>query len=227
MEVAILASQNRNKIKEISSILNKYGLEVVSRDDAGLPTDDVEETGLTFEENSYLKADYIARIIRSDCKYKKYIHSPIIADDSGLRVDALGGEPGVYSARYAGEGCTYEDNNRKLLKALEGIKEKDRTARFITVITLLYPEGLKINPFAVGQEYQNMLVARGEVKGYITTEKRGSHGFGYDPIFIPEGWNKTFAEFGAEEKNAISHRAKALKKLEELLAGKQYAVKVK
>lgn len=220
MDVAILASRNKNKIKEISSILNKYGFEVLSRDDVGLPTDDVEETGNTFEKNSYLKADYIAQIIRSDRKFEKYIQSPIIADDSGLRVDALDGEPGIYSARYAGEGCTYDDNNKKLLKALEGVKEKDRTARFITVITLLYPDGSKVNPSAVKKENQHVLVARGEVKGYITTEKRGSQGFGYDPVFIPEGSDKTFAEIDAELKNTISHRAKALIELERLLAGK-------
>ena len=220
MAIAILASQNKSKIQEISVILNKHGLEVISRDEAGLPQDEIEENGSTFEENSYLKADYIARIIRLNSKFEKYIHSPIIADDSGLIVDALGGEPGVYSARYAGKGCTYDDNNIKLLNALEGIEKKDRTASFVTVITLVYPDGSQVAPMAVRKDNQHILVARGELKGHIASEKRGSYGFGYDPLFIPLGMDKTFAELGTEIKNNISHRAKALIALEKLLAGK-------
>lgn len=220
MAIAILASQNKNKIKEISAILNKHGFEVISRDDAGLPQDEIEETGTTFEENSYLKANYISQLIRNNPEFEKYLHSPIIADDSGLSVDALGGEPGVYSARYAGEGCTYDDNNTKLLKALEGVEEKERGGQFVTVITLVYPDGSNPAPSAVRKEENHVLVARGEVRGSITRERRGQNGFGYDPIFKPEGMDKTFAELGADEKNSISHRAKALIELEKLLEEK-------
>ena len=119
MRTAILASQNKNKIKEIRAILEKFGLDVITRDDAGIPTDDIEETGTTFEENSHLKASVIMDMIAADPSLGKYLDSPVIADDSGLMVDALGGAPGVYSARYAGEGCTYDDNNTKLLAALD------------------------------------------------------------------------------------------------------------
>ena len=140
MRTAILASQNKNKIKEIRAILEKYGLDVITRDDAGIRTDDIEETGTTFEENSYLKARTVFDMIREDAALSQYLDSPVIADDSGLMVDALGGEPGVYSARYAGEGCTYDDNNVKLLAALDGVDEADRGAGFVTVITSFFRE---------------------------------------------------------------------------------------
>jgi len=217
MRTAILASQNRNKIKEIRAILEKYGLEVISRDDAGIPKDDIEETGATFEENSHLKAAVIMDMIEADPSLGKYTGSPVIADDSGLMVDALGGAPGVYSARYAGENCTYDDNNTKLLAALEGVPYEDRTAKFVTVITLIYPdkEGAPAGAKAQGERY--VLTAYGECKGHIGTEKKGDGGFGYDPLFIPEGFSGTFSELGSDIKNAISHRARALAELERLL----------
>jgi XTP/dITP diphosphohydrolase len=217
MRTAILASQNKNKIKEIKAILEKFGLDVISRDDAGIPADDIEETGTTFEENSHLKASVIMDMIASDPSLAKYLDSPVIADDSGLMVDALGGQPGVYSARYAGEGCTYDDNNTKLLAALEGVPESDRTAKFVTVITLIYPDEKGVPEAAVPQDGRYVLVAGGECKGHIATEKRGTGGFGYDPVFIPEGYSNSFAELGTEFKNTISHRAKALSELERLL----------
>ncbi len=194
MEKVILASRNKGKIKEIGDILGKYDMTVVSRDDAGLPIDEVEETGETFEENSYIKAKAILDVAGV----------PTVADDSGLMVDALGGAPGVYSARYAGENCTYEDNNRKLLSALAGVPDEKRSARFVSVITMLWPDGRKI-------------VARGECEGRILTETRGEGGFGYDPLFVPEGYDISFGEMSPEEKNKISHRAKALMKLESIL----------
>lgn len=199
--IAILASQNKNKIREFNAILEKYDLEVISRDDAGLPKDDVPEDGATFEENSMIKASAIRKMI-VDGGFKEYMNSPVIADDSGLMVNALGGEPGVYSARYAGPDCIQADNNAKLLDKLSGAS--DRSACFVTVITMLYPDG-------------KVLVARGECSGEIATELRGDKGFGYDPLFIPDGYDKTFAELGSDEKNKISHRARALEKLEELL----------
>ena len=194
MEKVILASRNKGKIKEIGDILGRYDMTVVSRDDAGLPIDEVEETGETFEENSYIKAKAILDVAGV----------PTVADDSGLMVDALGGAPGVYSARYAGEDCTYEDNNRKLLDALAGVPDEKRSARFVSVITMLWPDGRKI-------------VARGECEGRILTETRGEGGFGYDPLFVPEGYDISFGEMSPEEKNKISHRAKALMKLESIL----------
>ena len=219
MRTAILASQNKNKIKEIKAILEKYGLNVISRDDAGIPEDDIEETGMTFEENSYLKARTIFDVIRQEPGLEKYLDSPVIADDSGIMVDALGGAPGVFSARYAGEGCTYNDNNVKMLGELADVPEDKRGAGFVTVITLIYPDERGVPAAAVKDGDVYVLTARGELRGSIADEIRGTEGFGYDPLFIPEGMDKTFAELGPEFKNTISHRARALQELERLLEG--------
>ena len=180
MRTAILASQNKNKIKEIRAILEKYGLNVITRDDAGIPTDDIEETGTTFEENSHLKASVIMDMIAADPSLAEYLDSPVIADDSGLMVDAIDGAPGVYSARYAGEGCTYDDNNTKLLAALDGVPESERTAKFVTVITLIYPNEKDVPEAAEPQDGRYVLVAKGECRGHIATSKKGEGGFGYD-----------------------------------------------
>lgn len=217
MRTAILASQNKNKIVEIRAILEKYGLHVISRDDAGIPTDDIEETGTTFEENSFLKASVIMDMIESDPALAKYSESPVIADDSGLMVDALDGAPGIYSARYAGEACIYDDNNTKLLKELEGVSFEERTAKFVTVITLIYPGPEGAPEAAVEQDGRYVLVATGECHGHIAEEKLGSGGFGYDPVFIPDGYTESFAQLGTDFKNTISHRANALAELERLL----------
>lgn len=200
---AILASQNRNKIKEINAILEKFDMEAVPRDDTNLPKDDIEENGTTFEDNSLAKAQGIKDMIVSG-GYEEYMDCPIIADDTGLMVDALDGAPGVYSARYAGEGRSATDNNDKLLSELKDIPFEERTACFATVITMIFPDGKKI-------------VARGECPGYIAEDYKGSGGFGYDSLFIPEGYDETFAELGADVKNSISHRRRALEKLEEIL----------
>lgn len=205
MRTAILASQNKKKIKEIRDILIKYDMDVITRDDAGLPKDDIEETGTTFEENSLLKAATIMEMIKADPVLNdKYHESPVIADDSGLMVDALGGAPGVHSARYAGEEHDFDANNTKLLAELKDVPADKRTAHFVTVITMIYPGGEK-------------LVARGECHGHITSEKRGEGGFGYDPVFVPDGYDKSFAELGTDFKNTISHRARALEELERML----------
>ena len=217
MRTAILASQNRNKIVEIRAILERYGLHVISRDDAGIPKDDIEETGTTFEENSFLKASVIMDMIASDPSLSAYSHSPVIADDSGLMVDALGGEPGIYSARYAGDDCNYDNNNTKLLAALEGVPFEKRTAMFVTVITLIYPDSQGAPEAAAEQDGRYVLVARGVCTGHIATEKMGSGGFGYDPVFIPDGYENSFAQLGTDFKNTISHRANALAELERLL----------
>ena len=217
MRTAILASQNKKKIKEIRAILEKYGLDVISRDDAGLPKDDIEETGTTFEENSMLKASVIMDMIEADPALSAYLKSPVVADDSGLMVDALGGAPGIYSARYAGGDCDYHANNVKLLAELDGVPEDKRTARFVTVITLIYPDGEGAPEAAVKQGDRFVLTAKGMCEGHITTEMRGEGGFGYDPLFIPDGYTETFAELGTDFKNTISHRARALAELERLL----------
>ena len=194
MNTIIAATQNKGKIKEIEAITKEFDMDVISRDEAGVPKVEIVEDGETFEENSFKKANEIM----------KMCGKITIADDSGLMVDALSGEPGVYSARFAGENCTYEDNNRKLLKCLEGVPYEKRTAHFVSVITMVYPDGRTI-------------VARGECDGHITEEIKGEGGFGYDPLFVPEGYEKTFGEISAEEKNKISHRAKALELLREKL----------
>ena len=194
MDKVILATQNEGKIREMRDIFSKFGMDVISRDEMGLQKDEIEETGTTFEENSYIKASAIA----------KQCDGIVVADDSGIAVDCIGGKPGVYSARFAGEGCTPHDNNVKLLQLMDGIPTEERGARFVSVITLIYPDGTKF-------------VARGECEGSISEEMRGENGFGYDPIFIPKGYDQTFGELPAELKNRISHRAKSLLKLEELI----------
>ena len=190
----IAATQNLHKLTEMKAILKPFGMDILSQRDAGLEAIDIEETGSTFEENSAIKATAICRMT-GECA---------IADDSGLAVDALDGAPGVYSARYAGADASDEDNNAKLLAALQNVEASGRTGKYVSVITLAYPDG-------------RMLVARGECLGTLLFAPRGEGGFGYDPLFIPDGTTKTFAEMTAEEKNKISHRAKALAELRELL----------
>lgn len=187
----VFATNNKHKLEEIEDILGK-DFEIVSLAEIGCH-EDIPETGLTLEENARQKSTYIVEHYNHDC----------FADDTGLEVDALNGEPGVHSARYA-EGTDHdsEANMRKLLSKMSNVK--DRTARFRTVISLI------IN----GVEHQ----FEGRVEGRIATEKHGKEGFGYDPIFIPEGYDKSFAELGEEVKNQISHRARAVKKLAEYLS---------
>ena len=191
MRTAILASQNKNKIVEIRAILEKYGLNVISRDDAGIPTDDIEETGTTFEENSFLKASVIIFFIESE-----NIHRHMI---------------------FHAENGSSEINNTKLLKELEGVPFEKRTAKFVTVITLIYPGPEGVPEAAVEQDGRYVLVAAGECHGHIAEEKMGSGGFGYDPVFIPDGYSNSFAQLGTDFKNTISHRANALAELERLL----------
>lgn len=187
----VFATNNKHKLEEIKDILGK-DFEIVSLAEIGCH-EDIPETGLTLEENARQKSTYIVEHYNHDC----------FADDTGLEVDALNGEPGVHSARYA-EGTDHdsEANMCKLLSKMANVK--DRTARFRTVISLI------IN----GVEHQ----FEGRVEGRIATEKHGTEGFGYDPIFIPGGYDKSFAELGEEVKNKISHRARAVKKLAEYLS---------
>lgn len=190
----IVASRNKKKIREIEEIASSFGLDVISRDEAGIPPFEIEESGVTFEENSLLKAKAIMELSGL----------PAVADDSGLEVDWLGGAPGVISARFAGEACDDLANNRKLLELLEGVPAAKRTARFVSVITLAFPDG-------------RTLVARGVTEGHILEEARGEGGFGYDPLFVPLGMECTYAQLSPDEKNKISHRGKALASLRQLL----------
>ena len=191
----IAATKNKNKLREFGDILN--GFEIISQEDAGVDID-VEETGTTFEENSMLKAKAIFDATGITA----------IADDSGLCVDALGGEPGVYSARYGGEG--YDDSGRVqlLLKNMQNVPDDKRTARFVCAITLVGADGV--------------ITARGECEGKIDYEPKGENGFGYDPVFFVEKYGKTMAEVSPEEKNAISHRGKALEIFAQKLLNKEY-----
>ena len=191
----IAATKNKNKLREFGEILK--GFEIISQEDAGVDID-VEETGTTFEENSMLKAKAIFDATGITA----------IADDSGLCVDVLGGEPGVYSARYGGEG--YDDSGRVqlLLKNMQNVPDDKRTARFVCAITLVGADGV--------------ITARGECEGKIDYEPKGENGFGYDPVFFVEKYGKTMAEVSPEEKNAISHRGKALKIFAQKLLNKEY-----
>lgn len=193
----IIALQNKHKIEEFQKILSKYGFEVCGRDDAGLPKDDVVEDGRTFEENSLIKAKAIFDMA----------NTATLADDSGLCVDFLGGSPGIYSARFAGDNANDAQNNEKLLTLLLDAKDEQRSAKFVCVITLILQDGEKI-------------VARGECNGTIQHSATGENGFGYDPLFIPDGYTVSMAELPPEEKNQISHRAKAIEKLVEILSKK-------
>ena len=192
MESVILASNNKHKLKEIQEILKGFEYNLVTMEAAGLHMD-IEETGTTFEENSLIKAEAVV-------KASGHI---AIADDSGLEVDYLKGQPGVYSARYAGEPCDDQANNKKLLSALDGVKYEDRKAKFVSVITMLFPDGKKI-------------VARGEVNGHISEKLQGEGGFGYDPLFIYDN-KQSFGQMNPEEKNKISHRHNSLLILKERL----------
>ena len=180
----ILASKNPHKLVEMSAILSQLGIEVILESDAGVDVD-VEETGTTFEENAALKATAVM----------KASGLPAIADDSGLCVAALGGGPGVYSARYGGEGLTDKDRYELVLKGLSG--QLDRSAKFVSAICCAFPNG-------------DTVTARGECPGIIAYSPRRSGTFGYDPIFLVPQRKKTFAEMEPEEKNAISHRGVAL-----------------
>ena len=188
----LIATHNKHKLKEMARILEPMGYEVVTDADLGFELTEVEENGETFLDNARIKSE-------SGCKESGL---PCIADDSGLCVDALGGEPGVFSARYSGEHGDDEANNQKLLKNLESVATEERTARFECAICVSFPDG-------------NEITAEGRCEGYIGYEKRGSNGFGYDPLFMVG--DKSFAQLSAEEKDAISHRGNALKALREKL----------
>lgn len=188
----IIATNNEKKLVELSRILNPLGIRALSAKEAGVSLEEVEETGITFEENARLKAR--AALQKTGM--------PAVADDSGLMVDALNGEPGVYSARYGGEGATDTQKNEKLLKNMENVPQEKRTARFVSAVCCLFPDGREI-------------MVRGECEGSIAYAPKGEGGFGYDPIFLVG--ERSYAELAPEEKDAVSHRGRALRKLSEEL----------
>ncbi len=188
----IIATHNKHKLEEMSRILSPMGYEVVTDRDIGIELSDVEENGETFLDNARIKAE-------AGCKESGL---PCIADDSGLCVDALNGAPGVYSARYSGTHGDDDGNNRKLLAELSGVPTEKRTAHFACAICVSFPDGSEVT-------------ATGKCEGYIGYEKKGTNGFGYDPLFMVG--DRSLAQMTAQEKDAISHRGNALKELQKIL----------
>ena len=188
----VLATQNRDKVRELTALTSDLGIEMLTLD-AFPQIGEIEETGETLEENALIKARAVFRSVGL----------PSLADDSGLEVHYLGGAPGVRSSRFSGPGATYESNCRKLLDAMLGVPARRRRARFRCVLALVTPDGEEL--------------VEGVVTGTITEEPRGKQGFGYDPVFLPGESQRTFAEMLTEEKNRISHRARALQKVRSLL----------
>jgi XTP/dITP diphosphohydrolase len=194
MDKIIIATKNAGKLKEFKSFFEQYDMTAYGLDELDKQFDDVEETGATFEENAALKAETIAG----------FLQVPVLADDSGLEIDALEGRPGVYSARYAGEAKSDQANMDKVLEELQDVPTAERTARFVCVL-------------AVSQPGKETFYARGHVEGVITEAPQGEYGFGYDPVFQPEGYEKTMAQLEPAEKNQISHRKQAMVHLEKWL----------
>ena len=193
----VLASSNKGKLREVREILEGSALSVIPLSETGF-TDEIEETGETFAENAYIKAAAVARALRL----------PVLGDDSGLEIDALGKEPGVRSARFMGRETPYSVKNAALLEKLEGVPDEQRTARFVCAMALVYPDGTSL------QVQETM-------EGRIAHESRGENGFGYDPIFFLPQYGQTSAEISPEEKNAISHRGKALRKMAALILDRE------
>lgn len=192
MKEIIIATNNEGKAKEFKVLFERYGIKATSLLDLEQELPDIDETGSTFEENSALKSEGIANILQI----------PVMADDSGLVIDALDGEPGIFSARYAGEPKDDKKNIVKVLEKLKDVPTEERTARFVCVLSVSIPG-------------ETTIYKKGYCEGTIGFEEKGIHGFGYDPIFIPEGYSQTMAELGPEEKNKISHRKNAMVQLED------------
>jgi len=189
----VLATRNRDKIREIKKMLNGINVRLLSLEDfPGCPK--VVEDGETLEANAKKKALVVSQ----------YTKKLSLAEDTGLEVEALGGAPGIHSARFAGDNCTYEDNNKKLLKVMEKLSLGERRAKFRCVAALARPEG-------------GVVTCEGVCEGIIAFEMKGKSGFGYDPLFLLPSYGKTFAELGEEFKNRISHRAQALGKIKEII----------
>lgn len=195
-EKIIFATQNAGKMREIRMILADMGREILSLGEAGI-TADVEEDGTSYRENALIKAR--AAAVSSGAS-----GAVVLADDSGLEVDYLHGEPGIYSARYLGEDTSYDVKNEKLIERLQDAAEEERTARFVCAIAAVLPDGTE-------------LTTQAAIEGRIAHEESGSHGFGYDPIFYVPEFGRTTAELSEEEKNQVSHRGKALRLMKEEL----------
>ena len=201
MKKIIFATGNKEKMKEIRQIMEGSPVEVLSMKEAGY-TCDVEENGTTFTENAIIKASAIAKAVKANGE-----EAIVLADDSGLEIDALNKEPGVYSARYMGEDTSYRIKNANLISRLDGVPVEKRTARFVCAIAAVLTDG-------------TVYTVRETIEGYIGYEERGENGFGYDPIFMVPEFNCTTAELSMEQKNKISHRGKALVKMKEELLEK-------
>ena len=193
MKKIVFATGNQGKLREVKKILADLNVDVVSMKEEGIQID-VDENGTTFAENAQIKATAIGA----------HTDAIVLADDSGLVIDALNGEPGIYSARYLGEDTSYRIKNQKLIDRLEGVPDEKRTARFVCAIAAALPDG-------------TVLHTEGTIEGIIGYEERGENGFGYDPIFYVPKLGKTTAELTDDEKNAISHRGSALEKMKVLL----------
>ena len=207
MKRIIFATGNQEKMKEIRQIMADCSVEICSMKEAGIQCD-VEENGTTFAENAEIKAAAIAQILRQNCqKEGKQCQDIVLADDSGLEIDALNKEPGVYSARYMGEDTSYHEKNGNLISRLEGVPLEKRSARFVCAIAAVLPDG-------------EILHTHASIEGYIGYEEKGENGFGYDPIFEVPEFGCTTAELSMEQKNKISHRGKALAIMKEELSKK-------
>ena len=193
MERLIFATGNKDKMKEIRMILGDLDYEILSMKEAGI-TADIVEDGKTFEENAQIKAKAISKL--ANCL--------VLADDSGLEVDYMDKQPGIYSARWMGEDTSYDIKNKKIIENLEGVPDEKRTARFVCAVAAAFPDG-------------RVITKRGTIEGIIGYEQRGENGFGYDPIFFLPEYGKTTAELSPEEKNKISHRGRALEQIKEEL----------
>jgi len=193
-----IASRNPGKIREIRSVCADWPVEWITADEHEGPWPNVEETGASYLENALLKARAVA----------DSVGVPAMADDSGIEVDALGGAPGPRSARYAGEEATDEQNLRMLIRAVAGVPAAGRTARYRCIAALAWPDGRDV-------------WAEGTCEGLLVSKPRGTGGFGYDPIFVPAGWEQTMAELPPEEKDRISHRGRAFRALKDLVAQDQ------
>lgn len=203
MDTIIFATGNKNKMIEIRMILADLGCKILSQKEAGIQADVVED-GQTFEENALIKATTIADIARKMPEYKNAV---VLADDSGLEIDALNKEPGIYSARYMGEDTSYDIKNQALIDRLEGVPDEKRTARFVCAIAAALPDG-------------SMEVVRGTMEGRIGYEITGENGFGYDPIFYLPQFGCSSAELEPEKKNELSHRGEGLRKMRKVLEEK-------
>lgn len=193
----IFATSNEGKMKEVRAILEDLGMEVLSMKEAGIHVDVVED-GTTFEENAVIKATEI----------QKVCGEIVLADDSGLEIDYLNKEPGIYSARYMGEDTSYRIKNQNLIDRLEGVEDEKRTARFVCAIAAAFPDG-------------TVEVTRGTIEGRIGYEESGENGFGYDPIFYVPEYGCTTAQLSPEQKNEVSHRGKALREMKEVIKARK------